>query len=176
MDFDPVPFDEATAMFNDDEKYKYIRCLRFYWYHTHVEGIPDDDAGLRELCRCDLAKWTRIKGMIFDNDKFFCLENGKWHQKRARKAYYKKQMDLMKKQAQTMGARLAAGNVALPVTGQPLSGAMLIFKQNALKRVEERLDVLRGQRPFDKGSKKIAEFEDLKIERKNLMTELGLKA
>jgi hypothetical protein len=43
--------------------------------------------------------------MIFDNDQFFFLENGKWHQKRARANYLKKQEDLIKKQAQTSIAR-----------------------------------------------------------------------
>ena len=174
LEFDPVPFDEATAMFTDEEKYKYVRCIRHYWYHTHVEGIPDDDAGMRELCRCDLQKWQRLKGMIFDNDKFFYLEAGKWHQKRARDQYKKKQHDLMKKQAQTMGARLATGSVTIPVT-EP-TGAVLIFKQNALARVEKRLDVLRGQFPLKDGSKLRIEYDDLKTERRELMRLLNLKA
>jgi uncharacterized protein YdaU (DUF1376 family) len=105
MDFDPVAFANATGMFNDDEKWKYIRCLTFYWTHSHVEGLPDDDAGLRELCNCELHNWMRLKSMIFDNDKFFCLEDGKWHQKRARANYLKKQEDLIKRQAQTSTAR-----------------------------------------------------------------------
>ena len=105
MDFDPVAFDKATGMFNDDEKWKYVRCLSHYWYQTHVQGIKDDDAGMRQLCNCDLAKWARLKGMIFDNDEFFYLENGKWHQKRARANYLKKQEDLIKRQAQTSIAR-----------------------------------------------------------------------
>ena len=105
MDFDPVAFDQATRMFNDDEKWKYVRCLSHYWYQTHVQGIKDDDAGMRQLCNCDLAKWARLKGMIFDNDEFFYLENGKWHQKRARANYLKKQEDLIKRQAQTSIAR-----------------------------------------------------------------------
>ena len=105
MDFDPVAFSQATGMFNDDEKWKYMRCLINYWYHQKTSGLPDDDAGLRELCNCDLSRWARLKGMIFDNDKFFYLENGKWHQKRARANYLKKQEDLIKRQAQTSIAR-----------------------------------------------------------------------
>jgi len=105
MDFDPVAFSQATGMFNDDEKWKYMRCLIHYWYHEKASGIPDDDTGLRELCNCDLPNWMRLKSMIFDNDKFFCLENGKWHQKRARANYLKKQEDLIKRQAQTSIAR-----------------------------------------------------------------------
>jgi uncharacterized protein YdaU (DUF1376 family) len=105
MDFDPVAFDKATGMFNDDEKWKYVRCLSHYWYQTHVQGIKDDGEGMRQLCNCDLPNWMRLKGMIFDNDEFFFLENGKWHQKRARANYLKKQEDLIKRQAQTSIAR-----------------------------------------------------------------------
>lgn len=177
MDFDPVAFFEATAMFNDDEKFKYLRCLVYYWYHTRVEGIFDDDAGLQELCRCDVIQWPRLKKMIFDGDKFFYLEGGKWHQKRARKNFQKKQLDLMKKQAQTMGARIAAGNLTPPVTSPAtLSGAMLIFKQNALARVEKRIDQIRGQMPLPADSKMRVEIAELRTERKNIMAELGLKA
>ena len=105
MDFDPVAFDKATGMFNDYEKWKYVRCLSHYWYQTHVQGIKDDGEGMRQLCNCDLPNWMRLKGMIFDNDEFFYLENGKWHQKRARANYLKKQEDLIKRQAQTSIAR-----------------------------------------------------------------------
>jgi uncharacterized protein YdaU (DUF1376 family) len=105
MDFDPVAFDKATGMFNDDEKWKYVRCLSHYWYQTHIQGIKDDDLGMRQLCNCELQNWMRLKSMIFDNDEFFYLENGKWHQKRARANYLKKQEDLIKRQAQTSIAR-----------------------------------------------------------------------
>ncbi len=176
LEFDPVSFDEATGMFNDEEKYKYIRCLRHYWYHTHIDGIPNDDDGLRQLCQCDPQKWVRLKGMIFDGDKFFYLENGKWHQKRARANYQKKQLELLKKQAQTMGARIAAGNVTLPVTKAPFSGAMLIFKQNSLKRVEEKIAEIKGHFPLAKDSKLRLKYDELKTERKIIMDELGLKA
>jgi uncharacterized protein YdaU (DUF1376 family) len=107
MEFDPVVFEGATGMFNDDEKWKYLRCLIHYWYHSHVEGLPNDDEGLFQLCECKPERWMRLKGMIFDNDKFFHLENGKWHQKRARLNYLKKQADLIKKQDQTEPAREA---------------------------------------------------------------------
>ena len=182
MDFDPVPFDEATAMFTDDEKYKYIRCLRFYWYHTHVQGIPDDDAGMMELCHCDPSIWPRLKRMIFDNDKFFYLENGKWHQKRARKAYQSKQESIIKKQSQTDAARdakLAAFTLSKSVTdsvnGHPTPG-QLILLQTALKRVEARVDYIKGQLPLPKSDKRINELVELKIERRKIMAKLGLRA
>ncbi len=176
LEFDPVSFDEATGMFTDDEKYKYIRCLRHYWYHTHVDGIPDDDAGLRQLCQCDLQKWNRLKGMIFDNDKFFYLDGGKWHQKRARSNYLKKQLELMKKQAQTLGARLATGAATLPVTKAVPTGAVLIFKQNALARLEQKIESIKNQFPLPENHKLRAKLKELQAERRAIMEELNLKA
>ena len=177
LEFEPVAFFGATGMFNDDEKFKYLRCLVHYWYHTHAQGIFDDDEGLRELCQCPIDKWPRLKSMIFDGDKFFYLENGRWHQKRAQKSFQKRQLDMIKKQAQTMGARIAAGNVTKDVTNPAnLSGVMLIFKQNALARVEKRIEQIRGQMPLPKESKLRIELADLKNERLAIMAELGLKA
>jgi len=184
LEFDPVAFDEATAMFNDEEKYKYIRCLRFYWYHTHCDGIVDDDMGMFELCHCKPENWMRLKGMIFDNDKFFYLEGGKWHQKRARKQYADKQNKLLKKQNQTADALWARGIVPSNVTLQTGSNVAsdvspnvaAIMNERALRRVETRIETLRGQRPFPKGDKRIAELDEMKSERRRLMDLLGLKA
>ena len=182
MDFDPVPFDEATAMFTDEEKYRYIRALRFYWYHTHVEGIPDDDAGMRELCHCDLSKWARLKGMIFDNDKFFYIENGKWHQKRARKAFKLKQEMLIKNQSKTNAARdakLAAHTISQSVTdivdGNP-TPSQIVLLQTALTRVEKRVEYIRGQCPLPRGDARLTELDELKTERRKIMAKLHLKA
>ena len=179
MGFDPVPFDEATSMFTDAEKYKYIRCLRFYWYHTHVEGIPNDDEGMRELCHCNQDEWPRLKSMIFDGDKFFFLENGRWHQKRARKNYLNKQQNLVKRQQQTAGARSVRWSVTESVTGHNghiSANVAAIQNDHALTRVEKRLDILRGQKPFPRGDKRITEFDELKTERSRLMAALNLKA
>jgi uncharacterized protein YdaU (DUF1376 family) len=177
LEFEPQSFFSATEMFTDDEKFKYLRCLVHYWYHSHTTGLPDDDDGLRELCRCDVEKWPRLKKMIFDNDKFFYLESGKWHQKRARKSFQKRQMDLQKKQAQTMGARLAAGHVTRDVTPPAeLSGARLFFLQNALTRAEKRIEQIRNQFPLPANSKLRVELEEIKESRKQFMVELGLKA
>ena len=181
MEFDPVPFDQATGMFTDEEKYKYIRCLVHYWYHCHTQGIPDDNEGLRELCHCDLGKWARLKGMIFDNDKFFYLEAGKWHQKRARKAYQTKQSALIKKLAQTDAARNAklathtlSQSVTDSVNGNPTT-AQIILMETALQRLEKRLDWIRGQQPLQPGDRLITEREDLKTERRKILNKLGMK-
>jgi uncharacterized protein YdaU (DUF1376 family) len=177
MDFDPVAFDAATGMFTDEEKYKYVRCLVHYWYHTHVSGLPDDDPGLRQLCQCDIGKWMRLKSMIFDNDKFFYIEGGKWHQKRARANYLKKQDDIIKRQNQTAAARDARwpDSVTEP-EHKTMTTPQLILTEKALARVEKRIEVLRGQRPFSKGDNRAAELEEMKAERKRLMNILGLKA
>jgi uncharacterized protein YdaU (DUF1376 family) len=107
MPFDGTKFFEAVQMFDDETALKYIRALWFYWSHTHCTGIPNDEQGLRELLKCDLGKWARVKGLIFDNDKFFCLDCGKWHQKRCLKTYLKTMETIQKKQAQTEAARNA---------------------------------------------------------------------
>ena len=94
---DPVPpmpffgreFFEAVSMFSDSTSLKYIRALWFYWSHTHCQGLPNDDEGLRILCKCDTQDWMRVRGQIFDNDKFFVLDAGKWHQRKCRHVYQK---------------------------------------------------------------------------------------
>jgi uncharacterized protein YdaU (DUF1376 family) len=177
MEFDPVPFDEATSMFTDSEKYKYIRCLRFYWYHTHVGGILNDDEGLRELCHCPPDKWPRLKKMIFDGDKFFFLENEKWHQRRARKNYMAKQQILVKRQQQTAGARSVRWPVTESVTSQNghiSASVTAIQNEHALNRVERQIEKLRGRAPLS--AKDLGELKEMKTERTRLMSALNLKA
>lgn len=65
----------------------YVLALWHYWSHLHCSGLPNDDAYLRTLCGASLPNWARVKGVIFDNNMFFCLIDGKWHQKRAREEY-----------------------------------------------------------------------------------------
>jgi hypothetical protein len=177
----PMPFEgrrffEAVQMFDDETSLKYLRALWFYWSHTHCEGLPDDDEGLRRLCQCDLGKWARLKGLIFDNDHFFKLENGKWHQHRCREVHANHVRAMLSRQAQTLPARIAAGNVSSNVTGDLTSPVVIVFHEKALARVEKRIETLRGQRPFAKGDKRASELEEMKSERKRLMDILGLKA
>jgi uncharacterized protein YdaU (DUF1376 family) len=63
----------------------YQRCLTFYWFHTGCTGLPDDDERLRGICRLDNDEWTDWKKILFskDNDGFWFIKGGKWHNKRA---------------------------------------------------------------------------------------------
>jgi len=89
MPFFGDDFSSAVKMFPKNIKWIYLDCLWHYWSHTHCSGLPNDDVLLRELCACELPEWVRIKGLIFDNDKFFVLQGGKWHQLRCREEYKK---------------------------------------------------------------------------------------
>lgn len=59
--------------------------------------------------------------------------------------------------------------------GSGMTSAQLILKQKALQRVENRLEFIRGQKPIPVGSPLIAELTDLKSQRQQMMTELGLR-
>ena len=82
-------FNDATRLWPREIKWSYLDAIWFYWSHTKCDGIPDDDDCLRRLCGCDLSDWQKTKGTIFSGQPFFYLENGKWHQKRARNEYAK---------------------------------------------------------------------------------------
>ena len=81
-------FSSAVRMFPKHIKWIYLDCLWHYWSHTHCSGLPNDDV-LLELCSCDLQDWVRVKGLIFDDDRFFVLQDGKWHQMRCQEEYKK---------------------------------------------------------------------------------------
>ena len=87
MPFYGDDFFSATRGWSGSMRDSYLACLWHYWSHTHAEGLPDDDDQLWRLCGCEMQNWARTKGLIFDNDKFFRLENGRWHQKRAKEEY-----------------------------------------------------------------------------------------
>lgn len=76
-------FFQAVEGYSDSIALAYLHALWHYWHHCHCEGLPDDDDYLRRVCHCLVSDWVRTKGILFDNDKFFTLEHGKWHQGRA---------------------------------------------------------------------------------------------
>lgn len=118
MPFYGDDFFSAVEMMGEVLGFKYLRCVWFYWSHLHCEGIPDDDEQMRNLCRCELGTWARTKGTIFDNDKFFVLESGKWHQKRARKEWnlsLERLTDRYNQTSAATAARLVKRNVTLNV-------------------------------------------------------------
>jgi uncharacterized protein YdaU (DUF1376 family) len=103
MAFDWPTFQAATIGMRRETKWSYFNAIcAYYW--GDCAGLPDDSETLRMVCECiDLADWTRTKGVIFG--KFFVLEGGAWHQKRAREEYIKAQR-LIKSKADK--AKLAA--------------------------------------------------------------------
>ncbi|HOC57303.1 MAG TPA: DUF1376 domain-containing protein [Verrucomicrobiota bacterium] len=82
-------FFEAIAGYSDDAGMKYLRAIWHYWNHTGCTGLPDDDEYLQRVCGCEEGEWARIKGMVFDNQFHFRLENGAWHQTRCRDEWAK---------------------------------------------------------------------------------------
>lgn len=129
MPFNGTVFFEAVQMFDDSTSLKYLRSLWYYWQHTHCEGLPNDDEGLRLLCKCDSQNWARTKGLIFDGKHFFVLENGKWHQSRCRKVYVKELERYQKNLQKTEPAR----NAALVI--RTVSGS--VTDENWLKSLKE---------------------------------------
>lgn len=76
-------FFQAVEGYPDPIAMSYLHALWHYWHHCHCEGLPDQDDYLRRVCHCLIPDWARTKGILFDNDKFFRLDGGKWHQGRA---------------------------------------------------------------------------------------------
>ena len=88
-----MPF-YGAAFFGAPEGYPeyavsaYIRAIWYYWSHTHCKGIKNDPEFLRTICRVsDRDDWDSIKAMIFG--EMFHLNNGVWHQTRARKELFR---------------------------------------------------------------------------------------
>lgn len=68
----------------------YMRALWHYWNHEKCGGLKDDREYLRLVCRVDKADWPHVMSVVFDNEKFFTLENDlHWHQKRALEEWIK---------------------------------------------------------------------------------------
>ncbi|TAK94678.1 DUF1376 domain-containing protein [Patescibacteria group bacterium] len=65
----------------------YIRALWHYWHVNHCEGLKNDNGFLRRVCRCNASDWPGTGPVIFG--EYFLLENGLWHQKRAREEWLK---------------------------------------------------------------------------------------
>lgn len=115
-------FFEAVNGYSDAVCAAYLRALWHYFKHLHCEGLPTDDDYLRRICRCDLANWAAVGGIVFG--RFFQLIDGKWHQERCREEYlnaieqYKRQVD---RTAKARANNPCNGPVTAPVTG-PVTG------------------------------------------------------
>jgi uncharacterized protein YdaU (DUF1376 family) len=82
-------FFQAIAGYSDAVGMRYLRALWHYWHHTSCTGLPDDDEYLSRVCGCEGAEWARTRGLIFDNQFHFRLEDGRWHQTRCRDEWFK---------------------------------------------------------------------------------------
>ena len=115
-------FFEAVNGYSDAVCAAYLRALWHYFKHTHCDGLPADDDYLRRICRCDLANWAAVGGIVFG--RFFQLIDGKWHQERCREEYldaldqYKRQVN---RTAKARANNPCNGPVAAPVTA-PVTG------------------------------------------------------
>lgn len=90
-----IPFygnDFLQAMDGHEDKVvvAYLRAIWHYWHHTHCKGLLDDEEFLRRLCRVEREDWDHVKGVLFDNNKFFTQDaDFMWHQKRAEEEWRK---------------------------------------------------------------------------------------
>lgn len=84
--FGPV-FTAAVEGHDDHVTAAYIFALLNYWHVTHCEGLEDNPEKLRRICRQERDDWDQVHPIIFG--AFFHLEDGLWHQKRAREEWEK---------------------------------------------------------------------------------------
>ena len=84
-------FWEAVKSWPDCAIVGYQKGLTHYWFHLHCVGLPDDAEKLRRICEREKSDWPACCDLIFDNDKFFKLDekSGLWKQKRADEEWLK---------------------------------------------------------------------------------------
>jgi len=80
-------FFQALEGYSDGVVIGYLRALWHYWHHCHCKGLPDDDEYLKRVCRSQDHNWARTKGIIFDGERFFRIQDGAWHQPRCLREY-----------------------------------------------------------------------------------------
>ena len=87
--YSPGDFAIAMAGQSPQIKWAYWACIVHYRCHNHCKGLENNDKYLRRLCEVETDEdWLTAKGLIFDNDKCFTLdENGLWQQIRAQLDY-----------------------------------------------------------------------------------------
>lgn len=135
-------FFEAVNGYSDAVCSAYLRALWHYFKHTHCDGLPADDDYLRRICRCDLANWAAVGGIVFG--RFFQLIDGKWHQERCREEYldaleqYKRQVE---RTAKARANNPCNGPVTAPVTGPvtaPVTDQQSESESESVQRERER--------------------------------------
>ena len=152
-------FFEAVNGYSDAVCAAYLRALWHYFKHTHCEGLPTDDDYLRRICRCDLANWAAVGGIVFG--RFFQLIDGKWHQERCREEYldaldqYKRQVDRTAKARANNPCNSpvtapVTGPVTAPVTGPvtaPVTDQQSESESESVQRERERGPEIAGGCP-----------------------------
>lgn len=144
MPFFGSSFFDSVEGFSEFVALGYIRLLWHYWNHTKCGGLPDDDEYLRRVCHCPREEWSRTKGILFDNDLFFCSNgNGKWHQKRA--------LQIHEREVELYNRRVAwAANARAKKQGSNTNPDVKpninrISQEKELERVEKRIEEVRNQ-------------------------------
>jgi uncharacterized protein YdaU (DUF1376 family) len=181
MPFFGTAFFQAVQGYSDAVAMGYMRSLWHYYHHTHCQGLPDDDDYLRRICQCDPSLWVRTKGVIFDDQYFFCKNgDGKWHQKNA-KEIHEKELELYRRRvAWAENARQQKANIS-PNNNPNISKSDNIRNEKELQRVESKLEEIKGQGSktatgilFSTAQK--AELSALRDRRKQLLDALDFKA
>lgn len=177
-------FFDAVEGYSDAVAIGYIRALWHYWNHTHCQGLPDEDEYLRRICRCDSQQWARTKGVIFDNQFFFCKNGTHWHQKKAKELHAKEIELYNRRVAWAENARIqkAQSNVNPDIKPNVSPSVTAINSRAELERVEKRIEEIRQQGTLVAGSpmrystKQKSEMIALKDRREELKKLLGFVA
>ena len=73
-------------------KWSYLCAIWQYWL-DHCVGLRADEAFLKRVCESESEEqWLETKAALFErNSGFFDFEGGRWHQRRARSEWLKRQ-------------------------------------------------------------------------------------
>lgn len=189
MPFFGTLFFEATEGYSDAVALGYIRALWHYWNHTHCQGLPDDDEYLQRVCRCDTASWVKTKGIIFDNQFFFCKNGTHWHQKKAKELHAREIEIYQRRVASAENARVQKATYsspdyspvsnpsATPQNGKLTQAQVVLFSREhdrVLERLAHLSNLYEGGRKW--APKDAEERTKLRARREELRQMLGVVA
>lgn len=180
MPFFGSNFFDAVEGYPVEVAMAYLRAIWKYWNHTHCQGLRNDDRYLREICHCTVDQWEQFKGIIFDNEHFFCLNgDGNWHQKRA-KDIHDREVELYRKRvAWAANARhsKANPNINPNINNGALSPAQIVLFDRELQTVVAKMKTIRdgysSHQPWASGDRE--RFEQLRARRDELKELLNVK-
>jgi uncharacterized protein YdaU (DUF1376 family) len=103
MQFYVDDFEGATAHLTLEEDGAYNRLLRLCWRQPDC-SIPNDEAWLARMLRCDMATFERVVAPLLK--EFFCEQRGRLFQKRQREEFLKgKELVNKRKEAGRKGGK-----------------------------------------------------------------------